>query len=329
MTDRTRHARKSVVPGKRSRSRSVSRPRDEGENDRRHQSFRLSYAQCSTACRCRRRHSRSPGCSASGSRRCAARSRASAGSGARRPAPAAHVVAAVPLEPAAGILAARIQPLRRHTASGCEALTPKQLSAASCCAGAQLRARKPALRELGAAVGHVLAAEHAELQHLPRRQLRRERRIEVPSGRLGAVIDVSALHPVVDHDPALHNPSTVYRVYRGSAAAGCSQRQGGLHGVRFCPDRPLCDSRSRHAFPDVEVMKQLRDELGNFERIAELLVPKPGDLPRLSGFDVYGGTLALNGIRRRSPDLRRLQAALRSDARIAARGGKGARVART
>jgi serine phosphatase RsbU (regulator of sigma subunit) len=47
---------------------------------------------------------------------------------------------------------------------------------------------------------------------------------------------------------------------------------------------------------DGEVMKQLRDELENFERIAEHLIPKPGDLPRLSGFDVYGGTLALNGI---------------------------------
>jgi serine phosphatase RsbU (regulator of sigma subunit) len=43
-------------------------------------------------------------------------------------------------------------------------------------------------------------------------------------------------------------------------------------------------------------MKQLRDELENFERIAEHLIPKPGDLPRLSGFDVHGGTLALNGI---------------------------------
>jgi serine phosphatase RsbU (regulator of sigma subunit) len=47
---------------------------------------------------------------------------------------------------------------------------------------------------------------------------------------------------------------------------------------------------------DGELMKQLRDELENFERIAEHLIPKPGDLPRLSGFDVHGGTLALNGL---------------------------------
>src|SRR5260221_12115565 len=47
---------------------------------------------------------------------------------------------------------------------------------------------------------------------------------------------------------------------------------------------------------DVELVKQLRGELENFEEIAQHLIPKPGDLPRLEGMDVYGGTLALNGI---------------------------------
>lgn len=47
---------------------------------------------------------------------------------------------------------------------------------------------------------------------------------------------------------------------------------------------------------DVEIVKQLRDELQNFEQIAQHLIPKPGDVPRLRGFDVYGGTLALNGV---------------------------------
>src|ERR1700730_14296695 len=47
---------------------------------------------------------------------------------------------------------------------------------------------------------------------------------------------------------------------------------------------------------DVELVKQLRGELENFEEIAQHLIPKPGDLPRLQGMDVYGGTLALNGI---------------------------------
>src|ERR1700694_2218311 len=47
---------------------------------------------------------------------------------------------------------------------------------------------------------------------------------------------------------------------------------------------------------DVELVKQLKGELENFEEIAQHLIPKPGDLPRLQGFDVYGGTIALNGI---------------------------------
>jgi serine phosphatase RsbU (regulator of sigma subunit) len=47
---------------------------------------------------------------------------------------------------------------------------------------------------------------------------------------------------------------------------------------------------------EVDVVKQLRDELKNFEQIAQHLIPKSGELPRLRGFDVYGGTLPLNGV---------------------------------
>jgi serine phosphatase RsbU (regulator of sigma subunit) len=36
-------------------------------------------------------------------------------------------------------------------------------------------------------------------------------------------------------------------------------------------------------------------ELDNFEQIAQHLLPQPGDLPRLRGIDIFGGTLALNG----------------------------------
>lgn len=45
-----------------------------------------------------------------------------------------------------------------------------------------------------------------------------------------------------------------------------------------------------------ELVKQLRGELENFEEIAQNLTPKSGDLPRLQGMDVYGGTLVLNGV---------------------------------
>ncbi len=43
-------------------------------------------------------------------------------------------------------------------------------------------------------------------------------------------------------------------------------------------------------------MRQLTGELANFEEIAKHLIPQPGDLPRLDGIDVYGGTIPLNGV---------------------------------
>ena len=42
-------------------------------------------------------------------------------------------------------------------------------------------------------------------------------------------------------------------------------------------------------------MIQLANELENFEEIVKHLIPKPGDVPRLRGVDIYGGTLALHG----------------------------------
>jgi len=45
-----------------------------------------------------------------------------------------------------------------------------------------------------------------------------------------------------------------------------------------------------------DLVKQLRDELENFEDIAKELLPQHGQLPTLQGIDLYGGTVALNGI---------------------------------
>src|SRR4051812_42306642 len=47
---------------------------------------------------------------------------------------------------------------------------------------------------------------------------------------------------------------------------------------------------------DQDLVKQLTGELANFEDIARHLIPQPGDLPRLQGIDLYGGTLPLNGV---------------------------------
>jgi serine phosphatase RsbU (regulator of sigma subunit) len=44
-----------------------------------------------------------------------------------------------------------------------------------------------------------------------------------------------------------------------------------------------------------EELQRLTRELDNFQNIAKYLVPLPGDVPRLSGIDVWGGSLQLNG----------------------------------
>jgi serine phosphatase RsbU (regulator of sigma subunit) len=44
------------------------------------------------------------------------------------------------------------------------------------------------------------------------------------------------------------------------------------------------------------VLKHLTGELENFEDIARYLLPQPGEVPKLQGIDVYGATLALNGL---------------------------------
>lgn len=42
-------------------------------------------------------------------------------------------------------------------------------------------------------------------------------------------------------------------------------------------------------------MRDLADELENFQQIAELLVPSPGEIPRLAGVDIDGRWMPLNG----------------------------------
>ena len=44
-----------------------------------------------------------------------------------------------------------------------------------------------------------------------------------------------------------------------------------------------------------EELQRLTRELDNFQNIAKYLVPLPGEVPRLSGIDVWGGSIALNG----------------------------------
>ncbi len=43
-------------------------------------------------------------------------------------------------------------------------------------------------------------------------------------------------------------------------------------------------------------VEQLTGELDNFQDIASYIKPRPGDVPRLDGIDIYGETLPLNGV---------------------------------
>ena len=53
---------------------------------------------------------------------------------------------------------------------------------------------------------------------------------------------------------------------------------------------------SMRAPDEPDILRQLSDELANFQDIAKYLLPQPGELPRLNGIDVCGKTLALNGV---------------------------------
>jgi serine phosphatase RsbU (regulator of sigma subunit) len=45
-----------------------------------------------------------------------------------------------------------------------------------------------------------------------------------------------------------------------------------------------------------ELLQQLTAELDNFQGMARSLLPTPGEVPRLQGMDIYGGTLPLNNV---------------------------------
>src|SRR6185312_15678423 len=125
--------------------------------------------------------------------------------------PPAKIVAAVPLEPAARILAmdpALAPPLRQRLAGVDVEVVELGIAALR----RQLGLREPARREFLAAVGHVLAAEHAEPKHLGRRELRLEAGIEVAAGRRRQGIAIATLHPVVDGD----DPLAAHRILHSS-----------------------------------------------------------------------------------------------------------------
>ena len=69
-------------------------------------------------------------------------------------------------------------------------------------AGGELGAREPAPGKFAGAIGHVFAAEHAEPEHLGRRQLWLEVGIESAAHRCAQHVAVALLHFVADDDGA-------------------------------------------------------------------------------------------------------------------------------
>ena len=46
---------------------------------------------------------------------------------------------------------------------------------------------------------------------------------------------------------------------------------------------------------DAATLAQLRSELKNFQDITKYLVPRSGDVPRLTGIEMFGGCMPLRG----------------------------------
>ena len=146
---------------------------------------------------------------------------------------AAHVIATIPLEPAARIVG--MQPSfatpDRERLAGVDAEVVERAVAA---AVGKLGGGKPAVRKFALGVGHVFAAEDAEREHLLGRQLRSKFGIEIAARRLRDPVAVALLHLVVDDDgflacrpihlvPSAARSVTAY-AHGGPAVASASAR---------------------------------------------------------------------------------------------------------
>src|SRR5262249_32074595 len=115
---------------------------------------------------------------------------------------AAHVVAAIPLEPSARIV--RVDPaFASPFGQRLACVDPKEIACVVATAGSEFGADEPAFRELTSAISHVFAAEYAEFEHLWWRELRLELGIEVPAGCRAQHVAIAFLHLVVVRDSAL------------------------------------------------------------------------------------------------------------------------------
>src|SRR5687767_11756939 len=101
----------------------------------------------------------------------------------------AHVVTAIPLEPATRVLRAdpAAQPPGRERL---RRVDPEQVQPAIAALGRQLRVREPIGWKFGTAIRQVLAAKDSQAQHLLRRQLRAKLWGELSADRRRPVVHV-------------------------------------------------------------------------------------------------------------------------------------------
>jgi hypothetical protein len=153
-----------------------------------------------------------------------------------------HIVAAVPLEPAAWIV--RMYPSFpapfRERLTGFNTEVVEGVVARSPCQPGML---EPACRKLIAAIGNVLTTEHAEAKHFAGRQIGFELWIEVATNRLDEFVPVTPLHPIIDCDRPSHIAAAQFTADLGArhAACRCVKRQNcaGDH-IRLLEDRAVC-----------------------------------------------------------------------------------------
>lgn len=111
----------------------------------------------------------------------------------------AHIVATVPLEPAARIV--RIDPAFRSPDGkrlGC--IHAETVECWIMLPRTELRSLEPSRRKLIATIRQIPAAEDTQREHLSRHQIRLEVRMEIPTYWLGTDITVSLLHRIVYYD---------------------------------------------------------------------------------------------------------------------------------
>ena len=127
---------------------------------------------------------------------------------------ATRVVAAVPLEPAPRIL--RVDPsLAPPLRQRLRRVNAEVIDSSGRDAPRRVWPLQTSSTEISRAIGQVFSTEHAEREHLFRRELGFEAFRKVSSGRLRPVVDVTVLHLVVDDYSPIHARS--HRQYSPTA----------------------------------------------------------------------------------------------------------------